>query len=158
MKTIQLTQGLEAIVDESDYEYLNQFKWHAVKNRNCVYAKRDSRGKHISMHWDIMRYMPMLHADHINGNGLDNRRKNLRLATIAQNAMNRGVQKNNKLGVKGVFLVKSGKYRAMIKKNGKNISLGYFSTLKEASDAYNSAAQSLFGPYNPARNFPVRSI
>lgn len=147
MKTIQLTQGLTAIVDDSDYEYLNQFKWYATKNRNCAYARRYSKGKYISMHWDIMRYMPMLHADHINGNGLDNRRKNLRLATISQNAMNRGVHKNNKLGVKGVYLSKSGKYRVIIQKNEKKTHLGYFSTLKEASDAYNSAAKSLFGQY-----------
>jgi hypothetical protein len=89
-----------------------------------------------------------MYTDHINGDGLDNRMENLRIVTNQQNQMNRGFNKNNKLGVKGVsFYPKNKKYRAQIKAQGRVITLGYFKDASEASDAYKKASAKFFGIY-----------
>jgi len=149
MKTIPLTLGKVAIVDDEDFEHLNQFKWSAIKDGNIFYARRRTiNGSTKSMHREILFPLPGFHADHINGDGLDNRRRNLRIVTNQKNQMNRGAQKNNKLGVKGVsFHSRKKKYQSQIKANGKVIALGYFKTVSEASDAYKKASAKFFGIY-----------
>lgn len=153
MKTIPLTRGKAAIVDDEDYEYLNGFKWRAVRGYNCFYATRINSRKGGSkytvtwMHREIMRPTDGMQVDHINGDGLDNRRANLRIASSSQNAMNRGASKNNKLGVKGVSLFCSG-YRAQICINRKVKHLGLFPSINEARAAYESAARKLHGEFS----------
>ena len=90
--------------------------------------------------------IPDMAIDHINGNNLDNRFSNLRLATHGQNLMNRGPQKNNKLGIKGVYQ-RGNKYRSHICKKGKRQALGSFDTPEEASAAYKRAAKEQFGEF-----------
>lgn len=104
MKKIKLTQGKYALVDDEDFEYLNQFKWCTHKRRDKFAAVRrlpKSEGfKNILMHTFIMQTKPV---DHIDGNPLNNQRNNLRACTHTENACNRGVKRNNKSGFKGVY-------------------------------------------------------
>ena len=90
--------------------------------------------------------------DHINGNGLDNRKENLRFTTNQQNGFNRkNPNKNNKLGVKGVRCVKNRKkFKAQIRLNGKSIHLGCFNILGDADSVYRIAEEKYFGEF--ARN------
>ncbi len=147
---IKLTQGKCAIVDGCDYTYLNQFKWHYV---NKGYAQR-TIGKHpnrrtIRMHRVIlerMGYQDFAESDHINENGLDNRRCNLRPATASQNRCNRGLTKHNTSGYKGVSWDRK-KWHTKIMVNGKPIHLGLFDDIKDAARAYNEAVIKYHGEF-----------
>lgn len=97
---------------------------------------------------------PKIQVDHINGNKLDNRKKNLRLATNQQNQYNVGLRKDNTSGYKGVSWYKKGKkWHAAIRNGNKSIHLGYFKTAVEAARAYDKAAVEFFGEY-AYLNFP----
>ena len=85
--------------------------------------------------------------DHKNGDSLDNHWSNLRKCTSSQNSANRGPQKNNKLGVKGVYRTKNGKFRVQVSKDGKNIYRGRFDTLAIAICAYRKAVKKHFGEF-----------
>lgn len=98
MKKIKLTQGFEAIVDDSDFEWLSQWKWFYEKG----YAKTWIKGKRILMHRWILSPAKYFVTDHINFNKLDNREKNLRIVTRAENNIHREKYKINKTGYKGV--------------------------------------------------------
>ena len=78
-KTIPLTQGLVAIVDDKDYELLGQYKWYAHKNTGVYYAQRRAGKRMVSMHREILglQYGDKQIVDHANGNGLEKRNKNL---------------------------------------------------------------------------------
>ena len=92
------------------------------------------------MHWDIIgKPRNKFETDHINGDRLDNRKINLRICTRSQNNMNKGIQKNNNSGFKGVVFFK-GKWMAHIQINNRNIYLGVFDNIKDAAQAYNEAA------------------
>jgi len=150
MKVIELTQGKVTVVDDDDFEILAQYRWflslgYAVRNKPMVNGGK--RGL-LKMHRIILNAPAGMEVDHINGDGLDNRRCNLRLATRAQNSVNRGCTRVNKLGVKGVVLDKRrGKYAAWIWANKKPIYLGYFVSLEEAKNAYNNAAMEHHGEF-----------
>jgi hypothetical protein len=96
MKTIDLTNGMSALVDDDDYAAISQFRWRGVRDGKTFYAVRTARidGKVVCvrMHRAIMEF-PECFVDHKNRNGLDNRRSNLRLATNAQNQMNADKQR-----------------------------------------------------------------
>lgn len=89
---------------------------------------------------------PAGHIDHINGNSLDNRIANLRLATNSQNHMNQRVRRDSKLGLKGVHRV-GNRFQARIQKDGKRLNLGLFGTPEEAHAAYCKAAHEMFGEF-----------
>jgi hypothetical protein len=135
-KLIPLTQGKFAIVDMDKFDWLNQWKWHAVKNRDTWYAARNeanpSGGRRITvkMHREVLglpRSGKEILGEHRDGNGLNNTVSNLRKATHPQNLRNRPAQKNNKTGMKGVCRVaRSSTFRAQINDNGKVIHLGCF--------------------------------
>ena len=144
MKYIELTKGQKAIVDDEDYDWLNDFNWYYAK---AGYAARGIRNrkegwqKKILMHREIMNASIGKEVDHINGDGLDNRRSNLRLATHAQNIRNGKHRTNNTSGYKGVFWQKDHKkWCARIMIDYKPKHLGYFNTPEEAAQAYNEAA------------------
>jgi hypothetical protein len=157
-REIPLTQGQVAIIDEDDYELVSQFTWHALwaKSTQSFYAVRGVhiRGGNsatIGMHNLIMGDR----VDHKNGNTLDNRRENLRLATHSQNGANRRVGRNNSSGYKGVSRDKrGGRWQAGIKSQGKSRFLGYFNDPVDAAKAYDSAARELFGEF-ARTNFPL---
>lgn len=103
MRTIPLTQGKVAIVDEENYEELSKYKWHAYKSRSGVfYARRNGRrtcqGKRpqITMHRAILGYPDNFQIDHVSGDGLDNRKQNLRIATQRVNSLNPHVGRKRK--------------------------------------------------------------
>lgn len=152
MKTISLTQNKVAIVDDEDYERLNQWKWYC----NRHYAVRQSKkigGKQttIFMHKEIVVCRdPYLEVDHINGNKLDNRKANLRLCTPSQNIANTPVRKDNETGYKGVSHEKrwgGNTWRARIQINGQREVLGYFASPEDAARAYDRAAKEIFGEF-----------
>ena len=153
MKHIQLTQGKFALVDNVDFEYLNQWKWYAHKRRKTWYAGRNVRScsVQIQMHQLILKRMGYIRhklTDHKNGNGLDNRRHNLRPATFAQNNHNRQLAANNTSGYKGVYWFKrTTKWVARIMVHGKYFYLGAFQYKIDAAKAYNKAAKKFFGKF-----------
>lgn len=147
MKEIPLTMNQVAIVDDGDYEYLNQWKWHATKykhgyyaNRSELYDERVMEGKRrtVVMHRVIANPSPGMQVDHINRNGLDNRRCNLRVVTLRENQQNRRdqaqfpcVQKYRR------------RYKAKMSIGYKQVYLGSFKTPEEAYSAYLNAIKEL---------------
>jgi len=142
MKEIQLTKGFVTIVDDEDYEWLNQWKWHASKRNDKFYASRrlGKHGKFIHMHRLLLglseddKTMP----DHVDRDTLNNQRNNLRVATRSQNNANK--KQIGKSGFMGVFPSGKNTFFARIRKDKKNIYLGNFSTKELAAVAYNIAA------------------
>lgn len=163
MKEIPITKGYVALVDDEDFDWLSQWKWQArfIPGRT-VYAQRTQRltpGVHglrktITMHRAIMNAPDGLDVDHVNLDGLDNRRANLRLCTPSQNAYNVGVRPHSRSGYKGVrFHKQSGLWRARITVAGVVISLGYHNTAEDAARAYDAAARREHGAFARV-NFP----
>lgn len=148
---IPLSQGKVALVDWIDYERVSCFKWSASKNQRTFYACRSHQKKtSIMLHRFILGLDPGdgRIADHINGDGLDNRRCNLRIVSAAQNLQNARRPVTNTTGLKGVSYHQRGKcFTARIKTQGKTLWLGSFSTAEEAHDAYKSAAREKFGEF-----------
>ena len=148
-KRIPLTQGKFAIVDEADFEWLNQWKWYAAKHGKAYYAVRGIRikGKRhgIQMHRVILEPPPGLESDHINNDGLDNRRTNLRLCTRSQNKANSRKSANCSSRYKGVsWNRRSRKWTAYITTNYRRRHLGCFNDEEQAAAAYNVAARDNF--------------
>lgn len=146
-KKIKLTKGKFAIVDSKDYELLNRYKWSTCKGANTFYAHRGIRIKNkkttISMHRIIMGLKPgdQKFCDHINRNGLDNRKRNLRLCTRSQNSCNKikhRVTEKPTSKYKGVC-AHNGKWSSRITIRRKTIDLGTFNTEKEAYNFYKKA-------------------
>lgn len=138
-----LTNGGVAICDEDDFDKLSSHSWFHVFDGNQIYAARaGDSGKLIRMHTEIMGGNPV---DHINGDGLDNCRGNLRFVTNTQNQMNRGKFATGYSKYKGVsWHCRDKKWTAKIKAEGRRINLGYFTTELEAAKAYNGAALRYF--------------
>lgn len=149
-RRIPLTRGKFAIVDEDDFERVNRFKWtfmaggyayrlinQGTPQRRCIY-----------MHRTINKTPKGRHTDHINGNGLDNRKINLRDCTPGQNLCNSRLRKTSTTGFKGVsFFPQTKKWRAYISRDGKFVHLGYFKTPEAAHAAYVAAAKKEYGEF-----------
>ena len=154
MKTIELTQGKVALVDDVDYVYLMQWKWQAHTSRTSWRPTRRTRveGKWTSryMYHDIAERMGMRTAivDHVDQNPLNNRRSNLRAATYSQNGHNCGPRQRSTTGVKGVsFHKEKHKYHAQIQVASKKYHVGYYKTLAEAAVAIQKKRQELVGEF-----------
>lgn len=154
---IPLTQGLVTLVDEADHEQVVAAgRWSAHRDCNTFYATRNARrddGSYamVALHTFLTGW-PLI--DHINGDGLDNRRANLRQATHAENMRNRRIGSNNTSGFKGVSLHKaSGRWVAQICADNVRHHLGYHDTPTEAAIAYDAAARELHGEF-AWLNFP----
>ncbi len=150
MKLISLSNSpRRAIVDDEDFEWLNQWTWRLHDNRYAVrYTHTRNPRKQIGlfMHRVINDTPKGSETDHINGNILDNRRSNLRSCNRSQNNANKHLYKNNKLGAKGVTQI-GNNYMGRIRKNGELVYLGIFKTIEEASSAYELAAIKLHGEF-----------
>lgn len=136
---LALTQGKVALISTIDFP-ISQYKW-------CVdgkYASTTIKGKKVLMHRLIMNVPESMEVDHIDGNGLNNRRSNLRVCTRSQNGKNRKLAKNNKSGYHGVHFANTEKRKkrwvASIRVNGIKRVIGRFYTPLEAAHAYNRVA------------------
>ena len=156
IRYIPLTQGKLAIVDAEDYDWLSQYKWCAARAKNTFYATRTERKRGISMHRIIMNAPKGLMCDHIDHNGLNNRKSNLRLCTPAQNVHNKRPQRDSSSKYKGVgWKKRSRKWEARIRFQGKLYHLGDFTDEIKAALAYDDKAIELFGEF-AYLNFPER--
>jgi len=166
-KLLPLSQNKFAIVDADDYERLSKYKWCVSKTPHTNYAMRRTKGKRINgkrvkrktimMHRFIMNAPRGLVVDHINHNGLDNRKQNLRLCTRAENSRNRRPFNIKGSRYKGFSWDKERKvFIACIYCNGKNYYLGRFKSEIAAAKAYDKKAKQLFGEF-AYLNFPQES-
>lgn len=159
--------GHFALVDDSDYEFLSQFVWTLTEWRGKQYAKRRARltqDKHpeygtISMHSLILK--GAIEVDHVDGNGLNNQRVNLRPVTHKQNIQGQRVQSRSKSGYRGVtYFPMAGKWlrkkpwRARIKVNGVDRTIGYFQSPEDAARAWNEEALEAWGQYANLNEIP----
>ena len=156
MKEILLTRGMVAIVDDEDFASLSVHRWYWMKVKvGTGYAVRNSKVSdgfsynkrvRILMHTVVSGAPKHLETDHLNGNGLDNRRCNLRVCSHAENLSNCSKNKLNTSGHRGVYLIKkSGKYLARLRNNGENFFLGHFATYDLAVSVYRDAYFKMFG-------------
>ena len=140
---LPLSRGMVTLLDDEDYDWLSEWSWSAMRDSKTgtFYARRgiktdDGRRTSLSMHVLILSPVPGYQVDHRNGDGLDNQRSNLRLATKAQNLANQRMPKNNTSGYKGVGEYRPGRFTAQVASKY----LGCFSTALEAARAYDEAA------------------
>lgn len=152
---IALTQGLHTLVDDCDADWVRQWDWRACRrSRHLVYAFRgDGHSAPVLLHREIARRTGLdptgLHVDHVNGDGLDNRRENLRVATSGQNQHNQRHKSPGKSSrYKGVtWNAQVRKWQARICRAGHHHYLGLFTSEAAAQAAYAAAAVELFGEY-----------
>jgi hypothetical protein len=158
MIEVPLTRGKVALIDDEDARRVLAHKWrHLWGKSGHEYAitniRAGGRERVVYMHRFILEASPGVTVDHINNNGLDNQKSNLRFASPAQNSRNRRAHEGRKY--KGVFQEKPGwKWRARIFVGGQRFHLGSFDTPEEAARAYDAAARARFGDFAKL-NFPA---
>ena len=161
-KGIPLTQGKVALVDDDDFGWLNHYKWCADKNGRTFYAVRSipiEDGKHqlLGMHRMIMQTPNGMDTDHIDGDGLNNQKSNLRICTHQENLFNRRSNLDVSSKYKGVSWHKAtGKWRAQIKVNGGLKYIGCYDREEYAAMAYDNNAKELYGEF--ARTSQITEI
>lgn len=151
MKEIQLTRGMVAFIDDEDFKIVSAHSWNCIKTDidGLFYAGTNvgSRNARTVLYMHKLLMGGKL-IDHINGNGLDNRRSNLRFCTHAQNCANKNKKSGTSSKYKGVFWYKrDSKWRSFIQKEGKKYFLGNFEKEVDAAIAYNLKAKELFGDF-----------
>jgi hypothetical protein len=154
MKEIKLTRGYVAIVDDEDFERVSKIRWQSMPNRNgkiyakgCLTAKLREEGSkpiQVLMHRYVMNAQPNTELDHINGDGLDNRKENLRFTTHQENLRNRRLFHQSILGYKGV-MKKGNKYIMVLQVE--------FDNPEEAARLWDKLAKSVYGDHAKL-NFP----
>lgn len=127
----------EAIIDTEDVELVKPYKWHIKKSRNTSYCVSSIGNHKIFLHRLVTGYDGGDDVDHIDHNGLNNTKTNLRVVSHKQNLLNQHNDSN------GVYQVRSGRYRATIAPNGKTIYLGTYNTFEEAKTARKDKEQTL---------------
>lgn len=154
-KPIALTQGKFAIVDDEDYDAVSKFKWRYWSNK-CTqtgYAVRTANRKNLSLQNFILEHPSGMCVDHINGNGLDCRRENLRICTYRENLKNKKRNRDSHSPYKGVRQ-ECQKWSASIMSDGKIYRLGLFDTPEDAARAYNEAAKQYHGEFARLNEIP----
>lgn len=151
MKIIKLSKGQETFIDDEDYHLVSGYNWCCLQYAGKHYAVSNTKGKQVRLHRIILGVLPHQQVDHINGNGLNNLRSNLRICEPSDNYKNRKLGKNNTTGYKGVIpvLSKKGvvKFQAAIYVNNKKKHLGTYDTAKDAAKAYNAGAIQYHGDF-----------
>lgn len=158
MLEFPLTQGKVVLIDDQDRELLLPYKWYAAMFRKTWYAfaseAGESRPRNLYMHRLIMGMPEGLEVGHVDGDGLNNRRDNLRLATHMQNLTNQRVNAANTSGYRGVTWNKRRmQWMAQTKHFGKHIHFGYHDNLVDAAVAYDKGMRAIHGPHCHS-NFP----
>jgi len=150
---IDLSQGYKAEIDFSDWWKLKGRKWFAhVRPRTVYVCSSSKKGTTVYLHRHIMDAPDDMQVDHIDGDGLNNRRSNLRLATSAQNNAN-ALRAANATGYIGVSFREGGRYQARGRKDGIRYSIGMYDTAEEAARAYDEWTLKAYGPF-AVLNFP----
>ncbi len=149
MKLIPLTKGLFAKVDDEDYEYLMQFKWHSSKAKSGIYAKTsicvNGKSCFVTMHKMINKTKEGYLTDHIDHDTLNNQKLNLRSCTIEESNFNRRRIKKGNSSYKGVTFEKNeSRWRARIQHKEKVYCIGSFKTEVDAAKAYDAKAKELY--------------
>ncbi len=159
MKTIKLTRGMVAIVDDQDFEFVSRWSWFAAKRKNTFYAARTiPSGKKrplgvAYMHREILEAPPGVKTDHGDGDGLNNTRENIRICTAMENARGfRVLRRTKTVRFRGVT-PRRNKFRARITVNKIEIPIGVFDDQESAAKAYDLAALRHFGEFASV-NFP----
>jgi len=152
MKEINLTQNKITLVDDEDFKYLNQYHWHTRKMGNTFYAGRNiktEKGQRIIlMHREILNILESIQeGDHIDGDGLNNVKLNLRVCSHKENSRNKRSRKNSSSNYLGVAFYKPKPWKAQIRVDNKLINLGSFNTEIEAAMVYDEAAKKYFGEF-----------
>lgn len=148
---------LVAVVDDADYPLIKSYNWYVSRSATSptvrYYARAKVGKKTILMHRIICNvHDSKIEIDYRSGDGLDNRRANLRTATRAQNAQNRCVKKTTKSGFRGVhWYARKQRWRAVVKMNGRSIFSRYFTNLSEAAIVVSNARKRLFPYTNETR-------
>ena len=158
MKEVQLTGGFVSLVDDEDYERVSKHNWfyQISKCKTRVYAFSNIDKKIVSLQNFILGRRDGFMIDHKTGNGLDNRKENLRYLTRSENTINARVKTNNKSGYTGVlFVERLKKYEVSIKVNRKNIRIGYYEKFEDAKMARIEAEEKYFPGINKKRDLPV---
>jgi hypothetical protein len=150
---VPLTKGYEAVIELADLSLVSGINWHAILNGNTVYAIGKinvcGEAKAIYLHRLLISPEDGVFVDHIDGDGLNNKRSNLRKASSSQNMWNRKPKKTSSSGLKGVhYMVKAKKWVSKIGHNKKQYYLGIFNTADEAYAAYCEASKILHGGYS----------
>lgn len=146
------SKGRVVLISIEDESIILGHAWRIKPNKHTSYVRRYEKSKDVLLHRVLMSPPPSLFVDHKNGNGLDNRRENLRLATREQNGMNRLRGKRGKSGFIGVY-PNCGRWRAMVATETKRINIGQFDTPEEAARARDALAVSVYGEF-ATLNFP----
>lgn len=158
---IQLSKGAVAIVDDDDYDWLQQWKWYLHPGGYAQRITYDKGSKSsVLMHRAILERRGInlsgLFVDHANRDKSDNRKSNLRTCTPGQSVQNRARPKHNKSGFKGVDWVKKDRrFRAKIGVNGVTTTLGYYKSAIEAARSYNAAAVQYHGEFAVLNDIPA---
>jgi len=143
-------------IDLEDLDNVLQYRWQGSAGRATSRIGTKESRKHLVMARLILDAHEDLEVDHINGNPLDNRKKNLREVTHAENMQNQGVRANSTTGIRNVQLVKSGFYKgkfcARVMKGGKSYEVGYFGCIEEAEEAAEELRATLFTHHNEERS------
>lgn len=148
--SIRVTRGgAHTYLDDEDYHRAKDFHWHKTKNGYVAgTVLEDGVRKRVYLHRWLMNAQPGQLVDHIDGNPLNNRRRNLRLVTRSQNQANRRRNANSRSRYKGVTWHKhKKKWLARIQVEGRRITIGYFDTPLLAAHMYDAFARSHFGEY-----------
>lgn len=140
---IRTSQGNVATIDASDIPLVTGFAWQCITNGPNSYAVRRYRDGRVirteSLHRMLVNAPDGMVVDHADGNGLNNRRANLRVCNKAENSANQPT--TSSAGTTGVYIPANGRYEVRISKEGKRFYLGRFDTIEEASAAYRNARQ-----------------
>ncbi len=150
MATVQLTNGPVALVDDADLQIVRSMKWYAHYDHGTgkPYVRSTTNRGAVLLHRFLTNAPAGVPVDHKNGDGLDNRRSNLRLTDGSGNQANRATLPRNTSGFRGVtFNRRVGKWQATVRARGANYYLGLFQTAEEGARAYDAKARELFGEF-----------